>query len=108
MGQFIKTRVIKALFTDTIPDPREVIVICLVNTCDVFRFMFEVDDETKERFDFICQMDLIGRSIATAVEHNIARPMLRRSRLTKERPFVAPRRLLLSPDIRSGSTRSRR
>ena len=103
VGQFIKTRVIKALFTDTIPDPREVIVICLVNTCDVFRFMFEVDDETKERIDFICQMDLIGRSIATAVEHNIASPMLRRSKLTKKRPVVALRRLLLSPHIRSGN-----
>ena len=103
VGQFIKTRVIKALFTDTIPDPREVIVICLVNTCDVFRFMFEVDDETRERIDFICRMDLIGRSIATAVEHNIASPMLRRSRLTRKRPVVALRRLLLSPHIRSGN-----
>ena len=103
VGQFIKTRVVKALFTDAIPHPREVIVICLVNTCDVFRFMFDVDDETKERIDFICQMDLIGRSIAAAVEHNIASPMLRRSTLTKKRPSVALRRLLLSPHIRSGN-----
>ena len=103
VGQFIKTRVVKALFTDAIPHPREVIVICLVNTCDVFRFMFEVDDEAKERIDFICQMDLIGRSIAAAVEHNIASPMLRRSTLTKKRPSVALRRLLLSPHIRSGN-----
>ena len=85
-GQFIKTRVVKALFTDDIPDPRDVIVICLVNTCDVFRFIFELDEQTEERIEFICQLDLIGRSIGAAVEHNIASPMLRRSTLTKKIP----------------------
>ncbi len=103
VGQFIKTRVVKALFTDEIPDPRDVIVICLVNACDVFRIMFELDEETEERIDFICQMDLIGRSIADAVEHNIASPMLRRSTLNKKIPVVALRRLLLSPHLRSGN-----
>ena len=103
VGQFIKTRVVKTLFTDEIPDPRDVIVICLVNACDVFRIMFELDEETEERIDFICQMDLIGRSIADAVEHNIASPMLRRSTLNKKIPVVALRRLLLSPHLRSGN-----
>ena len=103
VGQFIKTRVVKALFTDEIPDPRDVIVICLVNACDVFRIMFELDEETEERIDFICKMDLIGRSIADAVEHNISSPMLRRSTLNKKIPVVALRRLLLSPHLRSGN-----
>ena len=103
VGQFIKTRIVKALFTDEIPHPRDVIVICLVNTCDVFRFMFEVDDETQERIEFICKMDLIGRAIAEAVEQSIVSPTLRRSSLAKKRPVVALRRLLLSPHIRSGN-----
>ena len=29
-------------------------IICLVNTCDVFRFMFQWDDAAEERIDFIC------------------------------------------------------
>ena len=103
VGQFIKTRVVKALFTDEIPDPRDVIVICLVNACDVFRIMFELDEETEERIASICQMDLIGRSIASAVEHNIASPMLRHSTLAKKIPVVSLRRLALSPHIRSGN-----
>ena len=78
VGQFVRTRVLKVLLTDEIPGPRDIIVICLVNTCDVFRFMFDIDDETRERIDLICRMDMIGRSIAAAVEHNIASPMLRR------------------------------
>ena len=103
VGQFIKTRVVKALFTDEIPDPRDIVVICLVNACDVFRIMFELDEETEERIDLICSMDLIGRSIAAAVGHNISSPMLRRSTLTKKIPVVALRRLLFSPHLRSGN-----
>ena len=85
-GQFIKTRISECIFTDTIPDPKDIIVICLVNTCDVFRFIFELDDEAEERIEFLCKMDLIGRSIADAVEHNIPSPMLRRSALNKQIP----------------------
>ena len=103
VGQFIKTRVVKALFTDEIPDPRDAIVICLTNACDVFRIMFELDEETEERIALICQMDLIGRSIGAAVAQNIATPMLRHSTLNKKIPVVALRRLLLSPHLRSGN-----
>ena len=103
VGQFIKTRVVKALFTDEIPDPRDIIVISLVNTCDVFRFIFELDEQTEERVAEICRMDLIGRSIGAAVEHNIASPTLRRSTLTRNIPAVPLRRLVLSPHIRSGN-----
>ena len=103
VGQLVKTRVVKALFADEIPDPRDIIVICLVNACDVFRIMFELDEETEERIDSICRMDLIGRSIAAAVEHTIASPMLRRSTLLKKIPVVALRRVLFSPHVRSGN-----
>ena len=103
VGNYVRTRVLKALFTDEIPDPRDIIVICLVNTCDVFRFMFEIDEETHERIDFICRMDLIGRSIAAAVKQNIASPSLRPSALTRKIPVVPLRKLLLNPRLRGGN-----
>ena len=102
-GQFIKTRISEVIFTGTIPDPRDVIIICLANTCDVFRFIFELDEEAEERIKFICKMDVIGRSISDAVEHNIANPLLRRSSLAKQIPTVSLHRLLLSPHLRSGN-----
>ena len=102
-SQFIKVRINQVIFTDAIPDPRDAIIICLVNACDVFRFMFELDDETEERIKFICQMDLIGRSIADAVEHNISSPLLRRSTLNKQIPRVPLRHLLLNPHLRTGN-----
>ena len=101
--QFVRTRISQAIFNNEIPDPRDVIIICLVNTCDVFRFMFPLDDEAEKRIEFICNMDLLGRSIAAAVSHNLAGPMLRRSALTKKIPVVPLRKLLLSPHIRNGN-----
>ena len=102
-GQFIKVRIGEIIFTDSIPDPRDIIIICLVNTCDVLRFIFELDEKAEKRIDNICRMDLIGRSVAEAVKLNIANPLLRRSVLTKKIPQIRLRRLLLSPHLRTGN-----
>ncbi|MBC9866447.1 MAG: cytochrome P450 [Opitutae bacterium] len=102
-GQFIKTRISRAIFMNEIPDPRDVIIICLVNTCDVLRFIFQLDEEAEERIRFICKMDLIGRSIAAAVQHNLAGPLLRRSTLTKQIPRVPLGKLLRNPHLREGN-----
>ena len=101
--EFVKTRISKAIFENEIPAPRDVIIICLINTCDVFRFIFQVDEEAEQRIDFICKMDLIGRSMAAAVSHNLAGPLLRRSALTKNLPTVSLRRLALNRNLRSGN-----
>ena len=101
--EFVKTRIAKVIFNNEIPDPRDVIIICLINTCDVLRFMFQLDDEAEERIEFICKMDLIGRSIADAVSHNLAGPLLRRSALSKKIPAVSLRKLLLNRHVRNGN-----
>ena len=48
-------------------------------------------------------MDLIGRSIAAAVQHNLAGPLLRRSTLTKQIPRVPLGKLLRNPHLREGN-----
>ena len=101
--QFVKARISEVIFTDAIPDPRDAIIISLVNTCDVFRFIFELDDAAEERIRFICKMDLIGRSIADAVEQNISSPLLRRFVLSKNIPRVELREILLNPHLRTGN-----
>ena len=102
-GQFIKTRIGRVIFSDEIPDPRDVIVICLANTCDVLRFIFQLDNAAEERIAFICKMDLIGRSIAAAVVQNLAGPLLRRSALTKKIPAVSLPQMVLNPHARTGN-----
>ena len=100
---FIKTRIARAIFNNEIPHPRDVIIIGLLDTCDVLRFMFQLDDESEERIDFIRNMDLLGRSITSAVSHNLAGPLLRHSALTKEIPTVPLRKAAFNPHLRAGN-----
>lgn len=99
-NQFIKARISEVIFSDMIPDVRDVIIVCLVNACDVFRFIYELDEEDEERIRSICRMDLIGRSISEAVEQNIVNPIAR-STLSRQIPKVPLRRVLFNRHLRS-------
>ncbi|WP_419848707.1 cytochrome P450 [Candidatus Poriferisocius sp.] len=101
--EFVKTRISKALFNNEIPSPRDVVIVCLIDTCDVLRYIFELDEESEQRVEQILKMDLIGRSIADAVSENIAGPLLRRSALTKPIPVVKLRKVLRNKHVRSGN-----
>ena len=102
-SQFIKARISRGIFNNEIPHPRDVLVTCIVNACDVFRYIYQLDEQAEERIAFICNMDLIGRSIAAAVSHNLAGPMLRRARFTKPIPTVPLRKLAFNRHIRQGN-----
>ena len=101
--EFVKTRITKEIFHDEIPDPRDAMLISLVDSCDVFRFMFQLDEETEKRIKFIRQTALLGRTIAAAVAENIASPLLRRSALTKKIPKVSLRKMLFNKRLRDGN-----
>ncbi|WP_420622215.1 cytochrome P450 [Candidatus Poriferisodalis sp.] len=102
-AQFIKTRIGKAIFSAAIPSPRDVIIIGLASTCDVLRFIFDIDDAAEDRIRLLCQMDLIGQAIANAVEHNLAGPLLRQAAFTKSIPVVPLRRLLFNRNALRGN-----
>ncbi len=101
--QFIKSRISESIFTDSIPLPRDVIIISLINTCDLFHSIFDIDDEAQKRIEKICQVALIGRTIATAVEETIASPLLRRPSLTKKIPVVPLLKLGLNLHLWKGN-----
>ena len=48
-AQFVKVRIAMEIFDNEIPAPRDIIIICLINTCDVFRFIFQLDEVAEER-----------------------------------------------------------
>ena len=102
VAEFVKTRISKVIFNNEIPDPRDIIRVSLINTCDVFRFIFQLDAESEERIELICRLDLIGRAVAEAVTQNLAGPLLRRSALTKPIPTVPLRKVLFNRHLRSG------
>lgn len=102
-AEFVKTRVSREIFDNEIPSPRDVIIIALLNTCDVLRFIFQLEEESEERIKTICRMELIGRSIANAVANNFSGGSLQRSALAKTVPTVPLHKVLLNPHVRSGN-----
>ena len=100
---FVKTRISKAIFDGEIPEPRDIVIICLINTCDLFRFIFQLDEENEQRIELICKMDLIGRSIAAAVEQNLTGGLFMRPPLAKEIPTASLRKLLFNRNLRNGN-----
>ena len=101
-GEFVKARLTRIIFADEIPEPRDVIITGLVNACNVFHHMFQIDEEAEERIRFVSQMDLIGRAIAAAVTESIVAPTLRRPSLTKPIPAVSLRDLVFNRELREG------
>ena len=101
--EFVKTRISRAIFNNEIPGPRDVIIICLIDTCDVLRYIFELDEESEARVEQICKMDLIGRSIADAVSENIAGLLFHRTALTRAIPRLKLRKVLRSKHLRKGN-----
>lgn len=64
-----RTRFGHILFTDDIPDPRDVALISLVDACDILRAHLAQDmDRVAPRIEQLRGMDLIGREIANAIQ----------------------------------------
>lgn len=101
--QFIKSRISDAIFADTIPFPKDIIIIGLVNSCDLFRYIFEIDDYTERRIEQICQMELIGRTISAAVKDTIASPLLRRPSFMKKIPSVSLFKMIRNRNLWNGN-----
>lgn len=101
--EFVKTRISKVIFDNEIPDPRDIIIICLVDTCDVFRFIFPMDEAAQARVDAVSRMDVIGRAIAEAVSESMAGPVLQRPVRPRPIPTVPMREVLFNAHIRDGN-----
>jgi hypothetical protein len=65
----VKARLRQILLTDEIPDPRDVVLICLIDACKLFGLLLD-DAEieaTAARVEQLRKMDLIGQAVAKAV-----------------------------------------
>ncbi len=61
----VKKRISDILFSEDIPDPRDVALICLREACKIFQQVFSKREVEKaqSKIDLISKMDLIGRSV---------------------------------------------
>lgn len=102
-GDFVKNRISRVIFNNEIPDPRDVVIIGLIDALDLLRFIFDLDEESEQRVEIVCKMDLIGRSIGAAVTHSVGNPLARSAFLLKAIPVVRLHRVLRSRHLRSGN-----
>lgn len=66
----VQSRVMRQLFGDDVPDPRDIVIISLAAACGVFERILSREElaDVAERIDLISRMELIGRTVAAAVQ----------------------------------------
>jgi hypothetical protein len=67
--QEAKKRIADVLFTEDIPDPKDVALICLVDSCNILPTIFSKReiDRAERRIEQLRKMDLIGRELGNAI-----------------------------------------
>ncbi|HVC57151.1 MAG TPA: GPP34 family phosphoprotein [Stellaceae bacterium] len=65
----VKGRLRQILLTDEIPDPRDVVLICLIEACELLGLVLAADEiaRTKTRVAELSRLDLIGQAVTRAV-----------------------------------------
>ena len=65
----VKLRIMEVLFSDEIPDPRDIVIVCLAEACGIFRELLsrrELEHATA-RIEQVRKLDLIGQAVTQAV-----------------------------------------
>jgi hypothetical protein len=57
------------LFSDEIPYPRDVVIICLADACGIFRGLLSKRelDQASDHIEQVRKLDLIGRTMSQAI-----------------------------------------
>ena len=79
----VKMRIMDVLFSDEIPDPRDVVIISLAHACDIFnQLLSRADmDRAYERIEQIRKLDMIGQAMSQAIPcHRTIHFLVRASR----------------------------
>ena len=66
----VKLRIMEVLFSDEIPDPRDVVIICLADACGIFRRLLSRTELSRasERIEQVSRLDLIGQAMSQAIQ----------------------------------------
>jgi cytochrome P450 len=86
-----RLRIMRALFGDDVPDPRDIAMIALANACGVFRTILSSEEraQVQDRIDLMTRLDLIGRTMTVAIgQLEVSDDALPKARRSKEIPVV--------------------
>lgn len=65
----VRLRVMRILFSDDIPTPRDIVLIVLSRACGLFSHLLSPDElaGVRERIELLARMDLIGQAVASVI-----------------------------------------
>ena len=65
----VKLRIMGVLFSDEIPDPRDVMIICLADACGIFEELLSRRElsQASARIEQVRKLDLIGQAMSQAI-----------------------------------------
>lgn len=65
----VRTRLRQLILTDEIPDPRDVVLLCLIDACGLLGLVLSLDEiaTRRERIEQLARLDLIGQAMTKAV-----------------------------------------
>ena len=80
----------EVLFGDQVPDPRDVVIICLADACGIFEKLLSKQelDKATPRIQQVRKLDLIGQAMTQAIQ-DIEMLFLPRCKRTSTKPPVA-------------------
>ena len=92
-GREVELRIMGVLFSDEVPHPRDVMLICLVDACGIFDWLLSRREqaEARERINLLRRMDAIGRSVFAAIrEAGVPDAETPRSRAQRAEALAVP------------------
>ncbi len=68
----VKLRIMGVLLSDDLPDPRDIVIICLADACGILRHLMPKRelDSVRDRIEQVRKLDLIGQAMTQAI-HDI-------------------------------------
>ena len=68
--QAVKLRLMEVLLSDDIPDPRDVMLICLADACGIFRVLLSGKElaDLVPRIEQVTRLDLIGQTMGACID----------------------------------------
>ena len=66
-----RQRILQAIFSDIIPDTRDIVIISLAHACDIFQRILPTDEyeEARERIELISRLEMISRSVTDGIRN---------------------------------------
>ena len=73
----VRLRIMRILFSEEIPDPRDIVLICLADACNLFPHLLSPSERAaaQDRIAVVGQLDLLGQAVVRAIRKVGGRPV---------------------------------